>query len=70
MSKAGYTYDNALIKGYFNTLKTDLIYQYRYHTEKEIYAAIEEFAYVHYDHVRLHADSNYKMPYEARYWVK
>ena len=44
MSKAGYPYDNAPIKRYFNTLKTDLVYQHRYHTEKELYAAIEEFA--------------------------
>ena len=44
MSKAGYPYDNAPIKRYFNTLKTYLVYQHRYHTEKELYAAIEEFA--------------------------
>ena len=44
MSKAGYPYDNAPIKRCFNALKTDLVYQYRYHTEKELYAAIEEFA--------------------------
>ena len=44
MSKAGYPYDNAPMKKYFNTLKTDLVYQYRYHTEKELFAAIEEFA--------------------------
>lgn len=44
MSKVGYPYDNAPIKSYFNTLKTDLVCQYRYHTEKELFAAIEEFA--------------------------
>lgn len=44
MSKAGYPYDNATIKRYFNTLKTDLVYQHRCHTEKELFAAIEEFA--------------------------
>ena len=44
MSKAGYPYDNASIKRYFNTLKTDLAYQHRSHTEKELYAAIEKFA--------------------------
>ena len=44
MSKAGYPYDNAPIKRYFNTLKTDLVYQHHYRTEKELYAAIEEFA--------------------------
>lgn len=51
MGKAGYPYDNAPMERYFNTLKTSLIYQHRYHTEKEFYAAIEEFAYVHYNHI-------------------
>ena len=55
MSKAGYPYVNAPMERYFNTLKTDLIYQHHYRTEKELYAAIGEFAYVHYNHVRPHA---------------
>ena len=63
MSKAGYPYDNAPMERYFNTLKTDLIYQHRYHTEKEPYAAIEEFTYVYYNHVRPHDYNKYKMPY-------
>ena len=44
-------------------LITDLIYQHRYHTEKELYAAIEEFAYVHYNYARPHAYNKYKTPY-------
>ena len=67
MSKAGYPYDNAPMERYFNTLKNDLIYQHYYHTEKELYTAIEEFAYVQYNHVRPHSYNNYKTPYEARY---
>ena len=51
MSKAGYPYDNALMERYFNTLKSDLINQHFYHTEEELYTAIEEFAYVQYNHV-------------------
>ena len=67
MSKAGYPYDNAPMERYFNTLKNDLIYQHYYHTEQELYAAIEDFAYVHYNHVRPHSYNNYKTPFEARY---
>ena len=70
MSKAGYPYDNAPMERYFNTLKNDLIYQHHYHTDEELYKAIEEFAYVHYNHVRPHSYNNYKTPYEARYGVK
>ena len=52
---------------YFNTLKTELIYQHNYRTETELYSAIEEFAYVHYNHVRPHSYNNYKTPFETRY---
>ena len=67
MSKAGYPYDNAPMERYFNTLKNDLIYQHYYHTVEELYTAVEEFAYVHYNHVRPHSYNNYKTPFEARY---
>ena len=67
MSKAGYPYDNAPMERYFNTLKNELINQHYYHTEEELYTAIEEFAYVQYNHVRPHSYNNYKTPYEARY---
>ena len=70
MSKAGYPYDNAPMERYFNTLKNDLIYQHYYRTEKELYTAVEEFAYVHYNHVRPHSYNNYKTPYEARLSAK
>lgn len=46
-----------------------LIYQHYYHSEKELYRAIEEFAYVQYNHVRPHSYNNYKTPYKARYGV-
>ena len=29
--------------------------------------AVEEFAYVHYNHIRPHSYNNYKTPFEARY---
>ena len=63
MSKTGYLYDDAPIKRYFNTQKPYLIYQHHYHTEKELYFTIEEFAYVHYNHVRPYAYNRYKMPF-------
>ncbi len=70
MNKAGYPYDNAPMERYFNTLKNDLIYQHHYHTDAELYTAVEEFAYVHYNHVRPHSYNNYQTPYEARYGVR
>lgn len=67
MSKVGYLYDNALMEKYINTLKNDLIYQHYYHTEQELYTAIEEFVYVHYKHVCPHSYNNYKTLFEVHY---
>ena len=66
MSKAGYPYDNAPMERYFNTLKQELIYQHIYHSEEELYDAVEEFAYVTYNHVRPHSYNQYQTPFEAR----
>ena len=67
MSNAGCPYDNAPMERYYNTLKNELINHHYYHSEKEPYEAVEEFAYVHYNHIRPHSYNNYKTPFEARY---
>ena len=64
MSRAGSPYDNAPMERYFNTLKNDLMNQHHCRTKKELYTAIEEFAYVH-----PHSYDDYKTPYKARYGV-
>lgn len=66
MSKAGYPYDNAPMERYYNTLKSELIYQHEFNTEEALYSAIDEYAYVTYNHVRPHAYNNYETPFEAR----
>lgn len=66
MSKAGYPYDNAPMERYFNTLKNECINLHEYQTEKPLYEAVEEFAYVYYNHVRPHRYNGYRTPYEAR----
>lgn len=67
MSKAGYPYDNAPMERYYNTLKNERINLHYYHTDEELNAAIEDFAYVWYNHVRPHSYNNYKTPFQARY---
>ncbi|MDL2301059.1 IS3 family transposase [Lachnospiraceae bacterium OttesenSCG-928-D06] len=67
MSKAGYPYDNAPMERYYNTLKNELINLHYYHTDEELNTAVEEFAYVTYNHVRPHSYNGYKTPFEARY---
>ena len=67
MSKAGYPYDNAPMERYFNTLKNEEIHLHEYPTEEALYTAVEEFAYVTYNHTRPHSYNGYKTPFEARY---
>ena len=66
MSKAGYPYDNAPMERYFNTQKNDCIDLYCFETEGALYQAVEEFAYVTYNHVRPHSYNGYKTPFQAR----
>lgn len=66
MSKAGYPYDNAPMERYFNTLKNECTNLYEFRTEEALYQAVEEFAYVSYNHVRPHSFNNYRTPYQAR----
>ena len=66
MSKAGYPYDNAPMERYFNTLKNECTNLYEFQTEEALYQAVEEFAYVSYNHVRPHSFNGYRTPYQAR----
>lgn len=66
MSKAGYPYDNAPMERYFNTLKNECTNLYEFQTEEALYKAVEEFAYVSYNHVRPHSYNGYRTPYQAR----
>ena len=69
VSKAGYPYDNAPMERYFNTLKNEEIYLHNYHKEQELYDALQDFAYVKYNHVRPRAYNEYRTCFEARYAV-
>lgn len=66
MSKAGYPYDNAPMERYYNTLKNECINLYEFKTEDDLYRAVEEFAYVEYNHVRPHSFNGYRTPYQVR----
>ncbi len=65
-----FTFSNfvAIYYTIYDTLKNELINLHNYHTEKDLYKAIEEFAYTQYNHVRPHSYyNNYRTPFEARY---
>lgn len=67
MSKAGCPYDNAPMERYYNTLKNELTYHHYYHNDEELNEAINDFAYVWYNHVRPHTFNGWLTPFEARY---
>lgn len=54
MSRAGCPYDNAPMERFFNTLKTELIYQKYYQAETALYQDILSFSYGWYNNVRPH----------------
>jgi putative transposase len=66
MSRAGCPYDNAPMERYFNTLKNELIYHHYYHNDNELNEAVNNFAYVWYNHVRPHTFNGGLTPFEAR----
>ncbi len=66
MSRAGCPYDNAPMECYYNTLKTELIYQHNFETAAEPDYAVSEFAYDWYNQVRPHSYNGYLTPFEKR----
>lgn len=66
MSRTGCPYDNAPIERYFNTLKHEQIYLFEYRTERELDAAVAEFAYAWYNRVRPHTFNGGLTPAAAR----
>lgn len=67
MSKAGCPYDNAPMERYFNSLKNELIYHYHFHNDDELDNAINNYAYLFYNHKRPHTYNAGLTPFEARY---
>ena len=66
MSRAGCPYDNTPMERYYNTLKTESIYQNRFETAAELDYAVSEFAYDWYNKVRPHSYNGYLTPFEKR----
>lgn len=59
-------YNNAPTEGYYNTLKTELIYQYRFETAAELDYAVSVFTNECYNQVRSHSYNGYPTLFEKR----
>ena len=74
MSRAGCPYDNAPMERYFNTLKSELIYQHSYTSEDKLFADIDDYVLLWYNSVRPHSFNNGLTPWQKRmawsFWGK
>jgi len=67
MSRAGNPYDNAPMERFYNTMKSELIYQYSFETDEDLNEAINDFAFDWYNHRRPHTYNKGLTPFEARH---
>jgi putative transposase len=70
-SRPGRCLDNAVAESFFHTLKTELVYQHRYHTREQARVAIFEYIVAFYNRTRRHSSNGYRSPeaQEALYAV-
>ena len=70
-SRPGRCLDNAVAESFFHTLKTELVYQHRYHTREQARLAIFEYIAAFYNRTRRHSTNHYRSPEEreAQYAV-
>lgn len=58
MSRKGNCWDNAVAESFFKTLKTELIYQNKYETKKEVALSVFEYIETWYNQKRRHKHLN------------
>ncbi|VAW85430.1 Mobile element protein [hydrothermal vent metagenome] len=64
MSRKGNCWDNAPMESFFDTLKTELVYQQRFQTREQARSAIFEYIECFYNRERLHSSIDYNSPEE------
>lgn len=67
MSKAGCPYDNAPMERFYNTLKVEFYYLYKFRSSKILYLCIEDFIYTRYNCSRPHSFNNGLSPKQKRF---
>jgi len=64
MSRKGNCWDNAPMESFFDTLKTEQVYQQRYQTREQARKAIFEYIECFYNRERIHSSIDYASPEE------
>jgi len=65
MSRTGNCYDNAVIKNFFDTLKTELIHHCSYPTRNQAKHNLFEYIEVFYNRERIHSPLGYLSPQDC-----
>jgi len=70
MSRKGNCWDNAVAESFFHTIKTQLIYHYRFQNMAEAEQALFNYIEVYYNRQRKHSTNGYKSPahFELEWW--
>ena len=66
MSRAGVPYDNAPMERFFNTLKNDFYYLFKFRSSKILYTCINDFIYIRYNYSRPHFFNDGLSPMQKR----
>jgi transposase InsO family protein len=64
MSSTGNCYDNAITESFFATLKTELVYDERYHTRNEARRSIFKYIEMFYNRCRIHSSIGGLSPHQ------
>lgn len=67
MCRAGNPYDNAPMERFYNTLKSELIYQYDFEADQELNEAISDYVFDWYNYRRPDSFNKGMTPFEARH---
>ena len=70
-SRTHIPYDNSVCESFFNSLKREELYRYKYPTVAEFQRSVAKYI-VFYNSERPHSTLKYKTPdkYEADFWLK
>ena len=64
MSRASCPYDNAPMERYFNTLKSELIYQHSYTSDNKLFSDMDDYVLLWNNSVRPHSFNNGLTPWQ------
>lgn len=67
MSRAGNPYDNAPMERFYNTMKTEFVYQYSFENDEDLNQGIYEYIFDWYNYRRPHTYNDGKTPFEMRH---